>query len=85
VDLPVELTTGLKQSETLLRQLFEDLYYRSLPAVFRLFMAGMVGLSTEPRHKFSQVFEFTPYRTLVDVGGGVCRGRSLSALVEHYN
>jgi cyclopropane fatty-acyl-phospholipid synthase-like methyltransferase len=33
-------------------------------------MAGMVGLSSEPRYKFSQAFDFTPYCTLVDVGGG---------------
>jgi O-methyltransferase domain/Dimerisation domain len=70
MELPDALTTGLKQNETLRRKLFEDLYYRSPPATLDLFMAGMVGLSSEPRYKFSQAFDFTPYRTLVDVGGG---------------
>jgi ubiquinone/menaquinone biosynthesis C-methylase UbiE len=70
VQLPVALTTGLRQNEAVRRKTFEDLYYRAPPAVFDMFMAGMVGLSSEPRHKFSQVFDFTPYRTLVDVGGG---------------
>jgi cyclopropane fatty-acyl-phospholipid synthase-like methyltransferase len=70
MDLPVALTTGLRQNEAIRRKLFEDLYYRAPAAVFDLFMGGMVGLSNEPRYKFRQVFDFTPYRTLVDVGGG---------------
>jgi cyclopropane fatty-acyl-phospholipid synthase-like methyltransferase len=70
VELPDALTTGLKQNETIRRKTFEELYFRSPPAMLDLFMAGMVGLSSEARYKFGQSFDFTPYRTLVDVGGG---------------
>jgi hypothetical protein len=51
MDLPVALTTGPKHNESLRHKLFAELYYRSPPAKLDLFMAGMVGLSTEPRHR----------------------------------
>jgi SAM-dependent methyltransferase len=68
-DLPDALRTGQPQNEVKHGQkgVFETLY-AELPRLEQ-FMGAMTGLSRINFEAFAQKFDFSPYRTLCDVGG----------------
>jgi predicted O-methyltransferase YrrM len=68
-DLPTALRTGRPQNEIKHngKPMFEELY-RDLPRLEQ-FLGAMTGLSRINFEAFAQKFDFSPYRTLCDVGG----------------
>ncbi|HSI32372.1 MAG: methyltransferase [Phycisphaerae bacterium] len=68
-DLPEALRTGRAQNETKHSQkhIFEELY-KDLPKLEQ-FMGAMTGLSRLNFEAFAQKFDFSPFKTLCDVGG----------------
>jgi hypothetical protein len=68
-DLPEALRTGRPQNEIKHGQkgMFEELY-SDLPRLEQ-FMGAMTGLSRINFESFAQKFDFTPFKTLCDVGG----------------
>lgn len=68
-DLGTALKTGAPQNEIKHsgRPLFEELY--SDPARLEQFMSAMRGISAANFAALAQKFDFSPYRTLCDVGG----------------
>ena len=78
-DLPEALRTGKPQNEIKHSQkpMFEELY-SDLPRLEQ-FMGAMTGLSRINFEAFAEKFDFTPFKTLCDVGGAtgllVHRGR----------
>ncbi len=68
-DLPEALRTGKPQNETKhgRKGVFEELY-AELPKLEQ-FLGAMTGLSRINFEAFAEKFDFTPYRTLCDVGG----------------
>lgn len=68
-DLPEALRTGQPQNEVKhsQRPIFEELY--ADPARLEQFMGAMTGLSRLNFEAFAERFDFTPYRTLCDIGG----------------
>ena len=68
-DLPEALRTGKPQNETKHGQkgIFEELY--DDPAKLELFLDGMTGLSRINFEALANKFDFSPYRTLCDIGG----------------
>jgi len=68
-DLPEALRTGKPQNEVKHSQkpVFEELY-RDLPKLEQ-FMGAMTGLSRLNFEAFAEKFDFSPYKTLCDVGG----------------
>jgi hypothetical protein len=79
-DLTEALKTGepqneLKHSGT---SMFEELY--SDPDRLEQFMDAMSGVSMANFHAFADKFDFSPYRTLADIGGATGQ---LSSIVAH--
>jgi hypothetical protein len=72
-DLTAALKTGRPQNEIKLsgRSMFDTLY--SEPARLEQFMDAMTGVSMANFETFAQKFDFTPYRTLVDIGGATAQ------------
>lgn len=68
-DLPEALRTGRPQNEIKHGQkgMFEELY--SDPARLEQFMGAMTGVSRLNFEAFAEKFDFSPFRTLCDVGG----------------
>jgi hypothetical protein len=68
-DLPEALRTGKPQNEVRhgRKGIFEELYAE--PLKLEQFMGAMTGLSRINFEAFAEKFDFTPYRTLCDVGG----------------
>lgn len=68
-DLPEALRTGLPQNETKGggKGIFEELYAN--PANLEMFLGSMTGLSRLNFEAFAAKFDFSPYKTLCDVGG----------------
>jgi len=68
-DLPEALRTGLPQNESKhgMKGVFEELY-AELPRLEQ-FMGAMTGLSRMNFEAFAAKFDFSPYKTLCDVGG----------------
>ena len=68
-DLTEALKTGKPQNELKHSgsSMFEQLY--SDPARLEQFMNAMAGVSMANFHAFSDKFDFSPYRTLADIGG----------------
>jgi hypothetical protein len=68
-DLPEALRTGKPQNEVKHGQkgMFEELY-EELPKLEQ-FLGAMTGLSRINFEAFAAAFDFSPYRTLCDVGG----------------
>lgn len=68
-DLPEALRTGKPQNETKHGQkgIFEELY-QELPKLEQ-FLGAMTGLSRINFEAFAAKFDFSPFRTLCDVGG----------------
>jgi len=68
-DLPAALRTGKPQNEIKHGQkgMFEELY-AELPRLEQ-FMGAMTGLSRINFEAFAEKFDFTPYKTVCDVGG----------------
>src|SRR2546430_1499185 len=68
-DLPEALRTGKPQNEIKHgnKGMFEELY--ADPARLEQFLAGMTGLSRLNFEAFAEKFDFTPFKTLSDVGG----------------
>ena len=68
-DLPTALRTGQAQNETKHggKGIFEELY-AELPKLEQ-FMGAMTGLSRPSFEAFAAKFDFTPFKTLCDVGG----------------
>src|SRR5437763_4233316 len=71
-ELPEALRTGKPQNETKHGQkgIFEELY-EELPKLEQ-FMGAMTGLSRINFEAFAMKFDFSPYKTLCDVGGATC-------------
>lgn len=68
-DLTPALKTGLPQNELKHsgKPMFDELY--SDPARLEQFMGAMSGISLPNFRALAKKFDFSPYRTLVDVGG----------------
>ena len=68
-DLPEALRTGQPQNETKSggKGIFEALY--ADPAKLENFLGGMTGLSRINFEALADKFDFSPYKTLCDVGG----------------
>ena len=68
-DLPEALRTGKAQNETKHGQkgIFEELY-SELPKLEQ-FLGAMTGISRMNFEAFAQKFDFSPFKTLTDVGG----------------
>ena len=68
-DLPEALRTGKPQNEVKHSQkpMFEELY--SDPERLEQFMGAMTGLSRLNFEAFAEKFDFSPFKTLCDVGG----------------
>ena len=68
-DLEEALRTGAPQNEVKHtgRSMFEELYRN--PARLEQFMAAMSGISRPNFRALAERFDFSPYRTLCDVGG----------------
>jgi hypothetical protein len=68
-DLPEALRTGRPQNEIKHtgRGMFDELY--SDPARLEQFMGAMTGLSRMNFEAFAERFDFSPFKTLCDVGG----------------
>ena len=68
-DLPEALRTGQPQNETKegRKGIFEALY--ADPAKLENFLGGMTGLSRINFEALADKFDFSPYKTLCDVGG----------------
>jgi predicted O-methyltransferase YrrM len=68
-DLPDALRTGVPQNEIKHSQkpMFEELY-ADLPRLEQ-FMGAMTGLSRINFEAFAQKFDFSPYKTMCDIGG----------------
>src|SRR4029450_6430171 len=68
-DLPEALRTGKPQNETKHgdKGMFEELY--SDPARLEQFLGGMTGLSRLNFEIFAEKFDFSPFKTMCDVGG----------------
>jgi hypothetical protein len=68
-DLPEGLKTGKPQNEVKHSQksIFEELY-KDIPKLEQ-FMGAMTGLSRINFEAFAEKFDFTPFKTLCDVGG----------------
>ena len=68
-NLPEALRTGKPQNEIKRsgRPMFEELY--SDPARLEQFMGAMTGLSRLNFEAFAEKFDFSPFKTLCDVGG----------------
>ena len=68
-DLPEALRTGKPQNETKHgdKGMFEELYAE--PARLENFLGGMTGLSRLNFEAFAEKFDFTPFKTLCDIGG----------------
>lgn len=77
-DLTTALRTGAPQNEMKHggASMFEELY--RTPERLQQFMEAMAGISAGNFQAFANTFDFTPYKTLCDVGG--CTGQ-LSMLV----
>ena len=77
-DLTTALRTGQPQNETKHggASVFDELYRK--PERLEQFMEAMAGISAGNFQAFANTFDFTPYKTLCDVGG--CTGQ-LSMLV----
>jgi len=67
--LPEALRTGQPQNETKggRKGIFEELY--SDPAKLELFLHGMTGISRINFEALADKFDFSPYKTLCDIGG----------------
>jgi hypothetical protein len=68
-DLTTALRTGKPQNEVARtgKPMFEELYAE--PARLEQFMNAMAGVSLANFEAFARTFDFTPYRTLADIGG----------------
>src|SRR4051794_20630122 len=68
-DLPEALRTGKPQNEVKHngRPVFDELY--SDPARLEQFMGAMTGFSRPNFEAFAQKFDFSPFKTMCDVGG----------------
>ena len=68
-DLPEALRTGQPQNETKSggKGIFEALY--ADPAKLENFLGGMTGLSRINFEALADKFDFSPYKTLCDIGG----------------
>jgi hypothetical protein len=68
-DLPEALRTGKPQNEVKHggKNIFEQLYAEQ--PKLEQFLGGMTGLSRINFEAFAEAFDFSPYRTLCDVGG----------------
>ncbi len=68
-DLPTALRTGKPQNEVKhgMKGMFEELYSDS--ARLEQFMGAMTGLSRINFEAFADKFDFSPFKTLCDVGG----------------
>jgi len=68
-NLPEALRTGLPQNETKdgQRSIFEELY--ESPEKLEQFIAAMAGISRINFEALADRFDFSPYKTLCDVGG----------------
>jgi hypothetical protein len=68
-DLPPALKTGEPQNEVKHsgKPMFDELY--SDPARLEQFMAAMSGVSLANFRALAKKFDFSPYRTLADIGG----------------
>ncbi|MDA5193812.1 methyltransferase [Govanella unica] len=68
-DLSEGLKTGQSQNEVKHngKPLFESLYAE--PARLEEFMQAMAGISRLPARAFAEKFDFSPYKTLADIGG----------------
>lgn len=68
-DLPEALRTGKPQNETKHGQkgVFETLYEE--PARLEQFMGAMTGLSRMNFEAFAEKFDFSPFKTMCDIGG----------------
>ena len=81
-DLTEGLRTGQPQNETkhVGKPIFEALYAN--PVELENFMSAMAGISMGNFHAFAQKFDFTPYKTMCDVGGATGQ---LSIVVARHN
>jgi hypothetical protein len=77
-DLETALRTGMPQNETKDggKDAFEELY--SKPERLEQFMDAMAGISMGNFHALAEKFDFSPYKTLCDVGGAAA---TLSTIV----
>src|SRR5919108_272819 len=68
-DLPEALRTGQPQNEVKHSQkpIFDELY--TDPAKLEQFMGAMTGLSRINFEAFAEKFDFSPYKTMCDIGG----------------
>ncbi len=68
-DLPEALRTGRPQNEIKHsgKVIFEELY--ADPAKLEQFMGAMTGFSRPNFEAFAEKFDFSPYKTLCDIGG----------------
>ena len=68
-DLREALETGVMQNEAKETgwQVFPELY--SVPARLEIFMEAMIGISAGHFRKFATDFNFSHYKTMVDIGG----------------
>jgi hypothetical protein len=81
-DLTEALRTGRPQNEIKHtgRLMFDELY--ADPARLEQFMEAMEGISRGNFTTFAERFDFTPYRTLVDIGGAT--GLLSSIVAAHH-
>lgn len=81
-DLTEALKTGRPQNEIKHsgRPMFDELY--ADPARLEQFMAAMEGISRGNFIAFAERFDFSPYRTLVDIGGAT--GLLSSIVTAHH-
>ena len=81
-DLTPALKTGQPQNEVKHsgKPMFDELY--ADPARLEQFMDAMSGVSMANFEAFAQKFDFTPYRSMADVGGATGQ---LSCIVARHN
>jgi hypothetical protein len=80
-NLSEALLTGLPQNEAKRSEDFFGLIYRD-PDKLKEFVNAMSGIQMGNFMAFAQKFDFTPYKTLIDVGGS---SGLLSLMVAKYN
>ncbi len=83
-DLGTALRTGEAQSETKRhgKSIFEDMY--ASEAMLGVFLESMTGLQYANFQLLAERFDFTPYRTLSDVGGALALlSRTVAARHPH--
>jgi hypothetical protein len=78
-DLTPALRTGKPQNEIKQsgKPMFDELY--ADPARLEQFMAAMAGVSRANFEAFAETFDFSPYRTLADIGGATGQLASIVA------